>query len=118
MKRVSRRQVLRGAAATAAVMALHVPSVHAQRRGQTLRFGAQADLRVLDPFWTTAYITRNHGYLVYDTDEALRIKPQMVDHVAVSKDSKASSSSPPRCFGMCESRRLDQHQEVAHGPRR
>jgi peptide/nickel transport system substrate-binding protein len=39
---------------------------------------------------TTAWITRNHSYLVYDTlfgtDEQLRIKPQMVDHVAVSAD--------------------------------
>jgi peptide/nickel transport system substrate-binding protein len=27
-----------------------------------LRFVAEADLKVLDPVWTTAYITRNHGY--------------------------------------------------------
>jgi peptide/nickel transport system substrate-binding protein len=71
-------------------MALNAPSVHAQRRGPTIRFVAQADLKVLDPLWTTAYITRNHGYLVYDTlfgtDETLRIKPQMVDHFSVSAD--------------------------------
>ena len=30
---------------------------------KTLRFIAQSDLRVLDPIWTTAYITRNHGYM-------------------------------------------------------
>jgi peptide/nickel transport system substrate-binding protein len=23
-----------------------------------------AELKILDPVWTTAYITRNHGYLV------------------------------------------------------
>ena len=34
---------------------------------KTLRLIAQADLRVLDPLWTTAYITRNHGYMVFDT---------------------------------------------------
>jgi peptide/nickel transport system substrate-binding protein len=49
---------------------------------------AQADLKLLDPVWTTAYINRNHGYLVYDTlfgtDENLNIKPQMVDHHTVS----------------------------------
>jgi len=70
--------------------------VHAQKRAQTLRFGAQGDLKVLDAFWTTAYITRNHGYLVYDTlfgtDEALRIKPQMVDRVAVSNDGMRYAS--------------------------
>ena len=51
---------------------------------------AQADLKILDPVWTTAYITRNHGYLVYDTlfgtDENLRVKPQMVDRTTVSPD--------------------------------
>jgi peptide/nickel transport system substrate-binding protein len=51
---------------------------------------AQADLKVLDPIWTTAYITRDHGYLVYDTlfgtDENLQIKPQMVDRTTVSLD--------------------------------
>jgi len=90
MKRLSRRQVIGGAAVTAAAMALNVPSVHAQKRGQTVRFAAHADLKILDPVWTTAYITRNHGYLVYDTlfgtDENLRIKPQMVDHFTVSPD--------------------------------
>jgi peptide/nickel transport system substrate-binding protein len=87
MRRVSRRQFVRGAAAA---MTLGAPSVHAQNAGQSLRFVAQADLKILDPIWTTAYITRNHGYLVYDTlfgtDEQFRIKPQMVDRTAVSAD--------------------------------
>jgi peptide/nickel transport system substrate-binding protein len=33
---------------------------------RTLRFIAAADLRVLDPIWTTAYIARNHGYMGFD----------------------------------------------------
>jgi len=65
MIRMSRRQVLGGAAAVAATFG--APSVHAQKGRQTLRFVAEADLKILDPIWTTAYITRNHGYLVYDT---------------------------------------------------
>jgi peptide/nickel transport system substrate-binding protein len=89
MDRMSRRQIVKGAAATAA-MTLGAPSVRAQKDKQILRFGAEADLRILDPVWTTAYITRNHGYLVYDTlfgtDEMLRIKPQMVDRTVVSSD--------------------------------
>jgi peptide/nickel transport system substrate-binding protein len=87
MDRISRRQVVRGAAA---VMASGAPSVHAQKDRQTLRFVAEADLKILDPIWTTAYLTRNHGYLVYDTlfgtDENIQIKPQMVDRTAVSAD--------------------------------
>ncbi len=48
------------------------------------------DLKVLDPIWSTAYITRNHGYLVWDTLFALdaenRPQPQMVERYAVSDD--------------------------------
>ncbi|MFO1349130.1 MAG: ABC transporter substrate-binding protein [Gammaproteobacteria bacterium] len=49
-----------------------------------------ADLKNLDPIWTTAYITRNHGYLIYDTlfamDEELKPQPQMVEKWQVSGD--------------------------------
>src|SRR5262249_19581731 len=79
-----------GLLGTAAAMTLGAPSVHAQNSRQTLRFAAHADLKILDPVWTTAYITRNHSYLVYDTlfgtDENLQVKPQMVDRVTVSPD--------------------------------
>jgi peptide/nickel transport system substrate-binding protein len=87
MDQISRRQLLRGTA-TAAMM-LSAPAVHAQNR-QTLRLVAEADLKTLDPVWTTAYIARNHSFLVYDTlfgtDENLRIKPQMVERTTVSPD--------------------------------
>ena len=57
---------------------------------QTLRFIAQSDLRVLDPVWTTAYITRNHGYMVFDTlfaiDAEFAPHPQMVSEYSVSPD--------------------------------
>jgi peptide/nickel transport system substrate-binding protein len=84
---ISRRQVIRGAAAAAA-STLGAPSIQAQKGQQILRFVAQADLKSLDPIWTTAYITRNHGYLVYDTlfgtDENSEVRPQMVDRTTVS----------------------------------
>ena len=90
MGRISRRQAIQGAAATAVATTLGTPSVHAQKDQQTLRFVPHAELKVLDPVWTAAYITRNHGYLVYDTlfgtDESLQIKPQMVDRTTVSPD--------------------------------
>ena len=57
---------------------------------KTIKFIPQADLRILDPIWTTAYITRNHGYMVYDTlfamDAKFQVKPQMVDKWELSKD--------------------------------
>ena len=56
----------------------------------TLRMVAHSDLKVLDPIWTTAFITRNHGYLVYDTlfakDAEMRVQPQMVDKYETSAD--------------------------------
>ena len=57
---------------------------------KTLRVVMHSDLKILDPIWTTAYIVRNHGYMVYDTlfsqDEKGEIKPQMVDKYEVSAD--------------------------------
>src|SRR6202023_3182130 len=57
---------------------------------KTLRFIAQSDLRVLDPIWTTAYITRNHGYMVFDTlfalDSKFKPHPQMVGDYNISGD--------------------------------
>jgi ABC-type transport system substrate-binding protein len=46
---------------------------------RTLRVVAHSDLKILDPIWTPAYITRNHGYMIYDTlfavDAEGQIKP-------------------------------------------
>ncbi|PYO47460.1 MAG: ABC transporter substrate-binding protein [Candidatus Rokuibacteriota bacterium] len=56
----------------------------------TLRVVLHSDLKIVDPIWTTAYIVRNHGYMIYDTlfamDAKGEIKPQMVDKYEVSKD--------------------------------
>ena len=95
MNRFSRRYVLTGAgagagAAAAAATTLSAPSIRAQTSQQTLRFIGEADLKVLDPIWTTAYITRSHGYLVYDTlfgtDANQQIQPQMVERTRISQD--------------------------------
>ncbi len=57
----------------------------------TLRVVMHSDLKIVDPIWTTAYITRNHGYMIYDTlfsmDEKGEIKPQMVEKYDVSADN-------------------------------
>jgi peptide/nickel transport system substrate-binding protein len=59
--------------------------------GGTVKFVPHAGLRVLDPVWATAYITRNHGYMIYDQlfamDANLRPQPQMVDKWSVSADA-------------------------------
>ena len=88
MNHLSRRELLGGT--TAAAVTLFAPSVHAQKGRRILRFVPHADLKILDPVWTTGYITRNHSYLVYDTlfgtDEKLHVKPQMVDRATLSQD--------------------------------
>src|SRR6202035_3766932 len=79
-------------AATAAFLAFYVPSVGWTQSApqKTLRFIPQADLRSIDPIWTTAYVTRNFGYLVFDTlfalDKDFKPQPQMVDRWTASDD--------------------------------
>jgi peptide/nickel transport system substrate-binding protein len=55
-----------------------------------LRFIPQANLTAIDPVWTTAVITYNHAYMVYDTlygyDGAGSIRPQMCAGHDVSPD--------------------------------
>jgi peptide/nickel transport system substrate-binding protein len=65
-------------------------SAPASSAEKVLRFIPQADLRILDPIVTTAGVTRNHAYMIYDTlfatDASGQIRPQMVDRWSVSKD--------------------------------
>lgn len=55
-----------------------------------LRFAPHAALRVLDPVTTSAYVTRNHAFLVYDNlfsmDSKYTPQPQMVDHWTILDD--------------------------------
>ena len=83
-------RLLRPAAAALIVICLTTLPVRAEPVQTTLRFIPQADLRSIDPIWTTAYVTRNFGYLVFDTlfalDKNFKPQPQMVDHWQVSDD--------------------------------
>ena len=78
------RRLLLAAAAVAALFAAPFASA------QTLKAVMESDVKVLDPIWSGAYITRNYGYMVYDTlfsmDENFQVKPQMVDTWKTSDD--------------------------------
>ena len=79
------------------------------RRARTLRFVPQADLTVLDPVFTTAYITRHHALMVYDQlygmDAKLRPQPQMVEGHTVADDGLPGASACARaCSSMTASR--------------
>src|SRR6478672_11452943 len=51
--------------------------------GKTITAVMHSDLRIIDPGFTTAYITRDHGYMIFDTllatDSSFKITPQMAD---------------------------------------
>jgi len=72
-----------------ALICLGVSALPAEAQN-TLRVVMHSDLKIVDPIWTTAYITRNHGYMIYDTlfatDAKGEIKPQMLDRHDVSAD--------------------------------
>jgi peptide/nickel transport system substrate-binding protein len=64
--------------ALSAALALSSPA-----HTKTLTAVMHSDLRIIDPGFTGAYITRDHGYMVYDTllatDSNFKIQPQMAD---------------------------------------
>jgi peptide/nickel transport system substrate-binding protein len=72
--------------AAASALSLAAPT----QAGKTLRAVMHSDLKILDPIWTTAYIVRNHGYMIYDTLFAIdangEVKPQMVGKYDASPD--------------------------------
>ncbi len=76
--------------AAAVLLGLAFSLAHAEDK--VLRVVPHSNLNILDPIWTTAYIARNHGYMVYDTlfgtDAANKIQPQMVDRWTVSPDKR------------------------------
>jgi peptide/nickel transport system substrate-binding protein len=82
-----RRRSLLGAAGF-----LAAPAVARAQPTRTLRFVPHANLSVVDPVASTAYITRNHGMLVWDTlyalDDAYRPQPQMLAGDEVSDESR------------------------------
>src|SRR6202171_5257210 len=51
--------------------------------GKTITAVTHSELRLICPGMTTSYITRDHGYMVYDTllatDSNFKIQPQMAD---------------------------------------
>ncbi|HVY14601.1 MAG TPA: ABC transporter substrate-binding protein [Rhodopila sp.] len=87
---MQRRQFLR--TATAGAAALAAPRIGRAAGAAALRFVPQADLAVLDPVFTTAYVTRNHAFMVFDTlygiDSDFNPQPQMVAGHTVENDGK------------------------------
>ena len=81
---------IRGGLLTAGALAALASNVTGAQAQKTLRVVMHSDLKIVDPIWTTAYIVRNHGYMIYDTlfaqDADGKIQPQMADNYKVSDD--------------------------------
>ena len=89
--KTTRRDVLAGGlAAMAASGTPGIVRAQAPPAARTIRAVMHADLRVLDPIWTTANITAYHGAMIYDTlfglDASYHPQPQMVSRWNVSDD--------------------------------
>ncbi len=78
---MNRRDVMKAGAAGAAVAALPRFATAQPAQARVLKMVPQANLTSLDPIWTTANITRDHGHMIYDTlygmDDQFRPQPQM-----------------------------------------
>lgn len=74
---MKRRDLMAGAVAAG----MAGPALAQPAQARVLKFVPQANLTSLDPIWTTANITRNHGHMIYDTlygvDADFRPQPQM-----------------------------------------
>ena len=79
--------------ASAALAALPRFAIGQPAGTRTLRMVPQANLTSIDPIWTTANITRNHGFMVYDTlfgmDAEFRAQPQMAEGARTEEDGRA-----------------------------
>src|ERR1700758_5273666 len=85
MLKISRRKLLKlaGVAPIATAFSDAWMSKASAAEKKTITAVMHSDLRVIDPLFTTAYITRDHGYMVFDTllatDSSFKVQPQMAD---------------------------------------
>ena len=79
------------------LLAAGVLTSSAFAQDKVLRIVPHSNLAILDPIWTTAYMSRNHGYMIYDTlfgtDEKSQIRPQMVESWTESPEVQILSIS-------------------------
>lgn len=78
-----------------AVASLARPAIGRSEPERVLKFIPQTDLAIVDPVWTTAYVTRNHGYMVFDTlygqtgqADGYKASPQMVAGHTIEDDAR------------------------------
>lgn len=92
LRPLPRRTLLAGAGGALAVAGLPRPALAQGAAARVLRYIPQADVTVLDPLGTTAYPTRNHGHMCWDTlygvDEQFVPQPQLAQGHVVEDDGR------------------------------
>ena len=82
-----RRTFLTGTAAASTF-----PAIVRGANARSLRYVPQADLTVIDPVMTTAYITRYHATMVWDQlygiESQLQPQPQMIEGHTIEEDGR------------------------------
>jgi peptide/nickel transport system substrate-binding protein len=91
----TRRTLIQTGTALTALAALPAPAIAQNAGRNVLRVVPQANLTVLDPIWTTAYVTRNSAFMVWDTlfglDSRFQPQPQMAEGYTLSSDQRVYS---------------------------
>src|SRR3954447_7643972 len=87
---IRRRDLLRGASVVAGALA--APALVRAASQTTLKFVPQTDIAGYDPVWSSAQVTRNYSYLVFDTlygvNSAYQAQPQMAEGASSDADKK------------------------------
>ena len=89
---MQRRNLLTAALAAPLAAPLVAPRHARAQSPRVLKFVPQSDVTVLDPIWTTAYVTRNHGYMIFDTlfgtNGRFESSPQMAAGLTTEADGR------------------------------
>lgn len=87
---MKRRTLFAATISFVASVAFLLPFQASAKDASVLRVVPPVEIAVFDPFWTSAAITRDYGYMVYDTlfsvDGNGVIQPQMVERYTTSED--------------------------------
>jgi peptide/nickel transport system substrate-binding protein len=87
-----RRRTLLATGAAAALAGPRLAAAQGAPGRRVLRFVPQADLALLDPIHSVAFVTRNHSLMIFDTlygwDANLKAQPQMAEGHTVEDDGK------------------------------
>ncbi len=89
---MKRRSLLAGGSAAMLAGALPRFAIAQPAARSVLRYVPSANLTLLDPVWSTAYVSLCHGYAVFDAlygiDANQRSQPQMAEGHTISDDGR------------------------------